>query len=230
MKVSLFFPAYNEEANIEKSVRQAVEVLDKCGLEDYEVIVVNDGSKDRTLEIGEQLAQENPRVRVVSNNPNKGYGGALITGFESAKYPVVMYCGADLQFDLGEIPKFLEHIEGHDAVLGYRAKRNDPFIRRANAFMWGTLVKTVLGFRVKDVDCGFKAYKKDVLEQVSHTSNGAMIDTEVLASFFKKGFKAIEIPVAHFPRVAGSSTGANIKVIVKAFKDLAQLYRQINKA
>ena len=218
--LSIVLPAYNEEANVERAVEQVSAVARQLGM-DYEIILVNDGSADRTGEIGHELEGRIPNYRVVEHYPNRGYGGSLKAGFEAATKELIAFVPADNQFDFGEIAALLEALDGADIVSGYRAKREDPFVRRLNAFGWNTLVSVLFGRLGRDIDCGFKLFRREILGHVTIESNGAMIDTEFLAGAKARGYRIAEVPVTHLPRVGGEATGANFKVIAKAFRDLA---------
>jgi len=225
--LSFFFPAYNEEANVESVVQKAQRILPEIA-QVWEVIPVNDGSKDKTGEIVTRLAAEDPEhVHPVQHEVNRGYGGALISGYAKAKYDLVFFMDGDNQFDLRELTLLIEKVDEGDLILGYRKNRRDPLQRKMNAFLWGTLVKMLFGFRVKDVDCAFKLVKRKVLDRVPLTASGAMISTELLARSHKEGFHFVEVGVTHYPRTAGTQTGANLKVILKAFKELFRLYQKL---
>jgi len=218
--LSIVLPAYNEEANVERAVEQVSRVARQLGM-DYEIILVNDGSADRTGEIGHELEGRIPNYRLVEHYPNRGYGGSLKAGFEAATKELVAFVPADNQFDVGEITLLLEALDGADIVSGYRAKREDHFIRKLNALGWNTLVSVLFGRLCRDIDCGFKLFRREILNHVTIESNGAMIDTEFLAGAKARGYRIAEVPVTHLPRVGGEATGANFKVIAKAFRDLA---------
>ena len=218
--LSIVLPAYNEEANVERAVEQVSRVARELGM-DYEIILVNDGSADRTGEIGHELEGRIPNYRLVEHYPNRGYGGSLKAGFEAATKELIAFVPADNQFDFGEIAALLEALDGADIVSGYRAQREDPFVRKLNAFGWNTLVSVLFGRLCRDIDCGFKLFRREILGHVTIESNGAMIDTEFLAGAKARGYRIAEVPVTHLPRVGGEATGANFKVIAKAFRDLA---------
>ncbi len=224
--LSVFFPAYNEEANVENMVRIAQKVLPELS-EKWEIIPVNDGSKDKTGEIIDRLAKEDPNVRPVHHVKNQGYGGAVISGYNASKYDYVFFTDGDLQFDLREITLLIEKLDEGDLILGYRKNRRDPAMRKLNAFMWGSLVKFLFGFQVRDVDCAFKLMKRKVIDKVQLSAGGAMVSTELLARSNKAGFRFVEVGVTHYPRVAGTQTGANLKVILRAFRELFKLYAKI---
>jgi len=226
--LSVFFPAYNEEPNIEKTVKDAIRVLEKVVLK-YEVIIIDDGSKDKTGEIADKLASENNDIRVIHHNPNKGYGEALKSGFYNAKYDWIAFTDSDGQFDFSELPKLLEKTDEADLVVGYRLNRNDPIVRKVNGWLWTRLNNLLLGINVRDVDCAFKLIKKEVIDSIPRlqSTRGGMISPELLAKAHKKGFKIIEVGVHHYPRRLGEQTGANLKVIIKSFVDLLGLWWKI---
>ena len=224
--ISVFFPCYNEEANVEAMVRKCQGLLPEVA-DKWEIIPVNDGSKDKTGEIIDRLAKEDPNVHPVHHEKNKGYGGAVVSGYNASKYDYVFFTDGDLQFDLREITLLLEKIDEGDLILGYRKNRRDPWHRKLNAFMWGSLVKFLFGFQVRDVDCAFKLIKRKVVDKVQLVAGGAMVSTELLARANKAGFRFVEVGVTHYPRVAGQQTGANLKVILRAFRELFKLYGKI---
>jgi len=226
--ISIFFPCYNEEQNVERVTRDALEVAGRIS-DDYEVIIVNDGSRDKTAEIADRLARENPIVRVIHHEVNKGYGAALQTGFKNAIKELVFYTDGDGQFKIEEITKLLPFIEKYDIVSGYRIKRQDPFIRKLNAFLWRVLVNNLFKLSVSDVDSAFKLYRRKIFDEITLSSQGALIDTEILAKARAKGYTIIEVGVNHYPRLAGEQTGAKFSVILKAFKELFKLRSNIPK-
>jgi glycosyltransferase involved in cell wall biosynthesis len=226
--LSIVLPAYNEEANVESAVEQVSAVAQQLGME-YEIILVNDGSADRTGEIGHELMERVPHFRLVEHHPNRGYGGSLKAGFAAATKDLIAFVPADNQFDFGEIHLLLDALDGADIVSGYRAKREDHFVRKLNALGWNTLVRVLFGYLCHDIDCGFKLFRREVLDHVTIISDGAMIDTELLAGARARGFRIAEVPVTHLPRVGGEATGANFKVVAKAFRDLARFRRRLSR-
>ena len=226
--LSVVLPAYNEEANVERAVEGVSSVAQQLGI-DYEIILVNDGSADRTGEIARELMQRIPNFRLVEHYPNRGYGGALRAGFAAAMGDLIAFVPADNQFDFREISRLLERLDEADIVSGYRAERQDTFIRKLNGFGWNTLVRLLFGYLCRDIDCGFKLFRREVLEHVTLVSDGAMIDTEFLAGARARGFRIAEVPVTHLPRVAGEATGANLKVIAKAFRDLVRFRQRLSR-
>ena len=230
--LSIVLPAYNEEANVERAVEHVATVAQEIGL-DHEIILVNDGSTDRTGEIAHQLMERIPHFRLVEHFPNRGYGGALKAGFTAATGDWIAFTPADNQFDFREITALLAARDDADIVSGYRADRQDSFIRKLNAWGWNMLVRLLFGYLCRDIDCGFKLFRRDILDHVHVISDGAMIDTEFLAGAKARGYRIAEVPVTHLPRTAGEATGANIRVIMRAFRDLVRfrirLWRELRQ-
>lgn len=226
--LSVFFPCYNEEANVERMVQTAQKVLPELA-ERWEIIPVNDGSKDKTGEIIDRLAKADPNVHPVQHEKNKGYGGAVISGYNASKGDYVFFTDGDLQFDLRELTLLIEKLDEGDLILGYRKNRRDPLQRKLNAFMWGSLVKSLFHFKVRDVDCAFKLIKRKVIDKVRLSAEGALVSTELLARANKAGFRFVEVGVTHYPRTAGTQTGAKLSVILKAFRELFKLYGKIKR-
>jgi len=226
--LAVVLPAFNEEANVEKVVRTCVAYLEPR-LPDYELLVVNDGSRDRTGDILRQLQTEFPRLRPLHHTQNRGYGAALRTGFDAASKPFVFYMDGDGQFDIRDLDQLLPLAADEDHIVtGYRIERRDPFIRRLNAKLFGGwLVRVMLGVRVRDLNCAFKLIPKKVLQSIVLESPGALINAELYGRAARKGFGIKEVGVHHYPRAAGVQTGAHLRVIVRAFYDLLRLRRKI---
>ena len=226
--LSVFFPCYNEKESVRPLTEKALSVV--AGIcTDYEIILIDDGSSDGTSEQADQLAEQYPAVRVVHHPQNKGYGAALQSGFRAATKEYVFYTDGDGQFDLAELPKLLPLIQKYDIVSGYRLRRQDNLLRKINAFCWTTLVCFLFNLKLKDIDCAFKLYKRDIFDHIEMHSTGALIDTEILARAQRKGYTIAQTGVHHYPRLAGQQTGASIKVILRAFKELFQLRKEILK-
>ncbi len=222
LSLSLFFPAYNEEKNIAESVRAAKKVLEQVA-GTYEIIIVNDGSSDRTGDRADALSLKDPHVRVI-HQENQGYGGAVWAGIQRARYDYIFFTDADLQFDLAELPKLLAYIPEHPVVLGYRAKRRDPFMRLVNAYGWNKLNRIFFGLRVKDIDCAFKLLRRDLVQSLPTPSKSAMMSAEILIRLQRRGILFKEVPVTHLPRTAGSPTGAKPAVIAQALRAMWNLF------
>ena len=224
--ISVFLPSHNEEANVERVVRGYLEALPPLA-DNYEVIVVDDGSGDRTGPIADALARENPHVKVVHHEHNRGYGGAVISGIRAATQPYVVLADGDGQFDAKEVARLTEFVPEYDVVAGKRIRRADPLMRRINGKAWTTLVRIVLGIGISDIDCGFKLFKREFLEGMELRAHGAMISTELMARVAGRGAKVKEVGVTHLPRQAGEQSGANLKVIARAFRELFTLYGEL---
>ena len=223
-------PAYNEEANVAAAVEEVSSVAHTLGV-DYEIILVNDGSRDRTGEIARaELAPRIPNFRLVEHFPNRGYGGALKAGFAAATKDLIVFTAADQQFNFIEINLLTAKLTPDmTLVSGWRVKRQDPLIRRLNGLGWNTVVRILFGRTIHDIDCGFKVFRREALNHIHIESNGAMIDTELLAELKARGFNMTDVPVTHLPRTAGSPTGANFKVIFRAFRDLFKFRLRLSR-
>jgi glycosyltransferase involved in cell wall biosynthesis len=221
--LTIVLPAYNEEANVAAAI-DAARAAGERFADDVEVIVVDDGSHDATAERAIAAAGGDGRVRLLRHEKNRGYGGAVKTGLKAAKQPYVFFTDSDLQFDLGQIGELIPHLDEAPVVVGYRANRQDPWVRKLNAQAWGTLQRLVFGIRVRDIDCAFKIFRREVVAEMPMRSDGAFISTEILARAMAAGHRIVEIPVRHYPRRAGAPTGANPAVILKAFREMAELW------
>ena len=224
--VSAFFPCHNEQESVEQMTKKTLEVLAKIS-DDYEVIIVNDGSCDQTGEIADRLAGESQHVKVVHHQVNRGYGGALQSGFRAATKKWVFYTDGDGQFDINELPGLIDLTEKYDVITCYRIKRSDPLLRKLNAWAWGRLVRFMFDLPIKDIDCAFKLYRREIFDKIKMKSQGALIDTEILARAKRAGYTMTQRGVHHYPRTVGQQSGANIKVILRAFKELFKLRRDI---
>jgi glycosyltransferase involved in cell wall biosynthesis len=225
VSLSIFFPAFNEDENIIPSIEKAIEVAEHSPfIDDYEIIVVNDGSKDGTKKIVTDYTETHSQVRLITHAHNRGYGAALITGLQSAEKEYVFFTDADLQFDLTEINSLLIQVTAGDLVIGYRAPRRDPFMRILNAAGWNTLNRLLFGLKVRDIDCAFKLFPTKLVQKQTYVAMGAMTSAEILIRLTRSGASVKEVPVSHFPRVAGSPTGAKLSVILRAFREMIQLY------
>jgi glycosyltransferase involved in cell wall biosynthesis len=221
--ISLFYPLYNEEGNVEEAVRRALTVLPRFA-DQFEVILVDDGSRDRTGALADRLAELDPRVRVVHHPSNRGYGAALRSGIRASGHEWIFYTDGDNQFDLEEIALLLPLRNDHEIVTGYRMDRRDPWSRKLNAWVFNQAVRVLFRLSLRDVDCAFKLYRSSIFEGMELKSDGAMIDVEILARARRRGARIAEIGVHHFPRTVGSQTGAKLSVIVRAFRELLRLW------
>jgi glycosyltransferase involved in cell wall biosynthesis len=194
--------------------------------------VINDGSKDNTAQIVEELEKEDKRIKLINHDHNRGYGASFKTGFYSAKYPWIAFTDSDGQFDFLEIVNFIntQKQTNADLVIGYYKKRQVSFSRILTSKMWEFVVFVLFGLLVKDIDCGFKLVSKKVIDKLPklESERGAFISSEFLIKVKKSGFKMVEIPVTHFPRKTGKGTGRDLLVILKSFIDLFRLWKRLN--
>ena len=220
--LSYFFPAHDEEANLEGLVQEALAALPALA-ERFEIIAVDDGSKDRTPGIADALAAANPDVvRVVHHPTNLGYGAALRSGFRAARYELVAFTDGDRQFrvvDLGRLTARLTASDAPDAVVGFRIRRADPPIRTVYARLYKLATRVLFGLRIRDVDCACKLFRREGLSGVRVESGGAFFSAELLIKVRAAGRKVVEVGVEHYPRTAGSPTGAKPSVVWRAVKD-----------
>jgi glycosyltransferase involved in cell wall biosynthesis len=226
--LSVVLPAHNEEENLANAVREAIAAAEQVSRR-QEIVVVDDGSQDATAELAEALAAMDSRVRLVRHERNRGYGCAVRSGIAAARMEWVLLTDADLQFDLSQLTEFVPHTADAELVVGYRATRNDPLIRRLNADGWNALVHLLFRLPVHDVDAAFKLIRRDTLEGLGLISTGAAIDTELLAKASRNGARIVELPVMHRPRVAGESSGADLHVIVRAFREIFRVWRSTHE-
>ena len=219
---------YNEQGNIEHAVTSALAVLADV-TDRYEVIVVNDGSRDRTGAVADRLAAANPNVRAVHHAENRGYGAAVRSGLAAAQYPLVVLADGDNQFDLGELAVLLRGLGTSDIVSGYRIARRDPAMRRLYAFVYNRVARVLFGIPLRDVNCGFKVYRRALVERLlpQLRSTGALINVEILARARKLGATVTEVGVHHFARETGQPTGGNPAVIVRAAREMMELWREL---
>lgn len=221
--LSVVLPAYNEEKNIRLAVEKISDFLEKRKI-DFEIIAVNDGSKDKTAEILKACGNRRKNLSIITHPRNFGYGAALRSGFGKARGDLIFFTDSDLQFAIEDLPVFLEEIKKYDFVVGYRKKRKDPFPRVLSARIFKMVSRLFFGVKVNDIDCAFKIFKKEVIKNLSLDSSGALINLEIFAKAKEKGYKFKEIPVRHFPREGGEQTGGNIGVILKALAGFFPLW------
>ncbi len=229
-ELSVFFPAYNEERNIKQTILEAIFVLREITPK-WEILVINDGSTDKTGEIIEDLIKKHPEIRMVSHKPNRGYGAALKAGLYGCQYKWIAFTDADGQFNFKGIYHFIDTAqrEKADLVIGYRFKRQDSIVRLFIAFL--LKIWNFVFYRIwyKDADCGFKLIKKEVIDEIPKLqTESAITETEFLIQAKKAGFKIMEIGVKHYPRIGGKSTGGDPKVIWKAAKESFKLWKVLH--
>jgi glycosyltransferase involved in cell wall biosynthesis len=221
-RLSYFFPAHNEEANVRELVAEALESLPLLA-EAFEIIVVDDGSRDATGAIADELVAANPDVvRAVHHPTNLGYGAALLSGFRAARHELVAFTDGDRQFrvaDLGRLTARLAEADHPDVVVGYRIKRADPLIRTIYAKIYRLANRVWFGLSVRDVDCACKLFRREALTGIAVESGGAFLSAELLIKLRAAGRSVVEVGVPHHPRTAGSPTGAKPSVIFRAVRD-----------
>jgi glycosyltransferase involved in cell wall biosynthesis len=224
-RLTFFFPAYNEQENIARTVELALSQIGPL-VPSIEVLAIDDGSTDQTLALADALAAADPRVRV-HHQPNRGYGGAIKAGFEEARGELICFSDGDLQFDLREMSRLLERLADErkpvDAVIGFRIKRRDPFHRIFIAKTYNAIVSVAFGLRVRDIDCAMKLFRREVFDGLRLDAEGPFLSAELLIKLRARGVRMAQIGVNHFPRTAGTNTGASFKKILRTFRDLAVL-------
>ena len=229
--ISLFFPAWNEEDYVERAVTRALDVLPQL-TDDFEIIVVNDASTDRTQEIAEELATKIPQLRVITHPVNLKLGGAMRTGLAASTKDIVVYSDIDLPWDLRELERALhlmEYLEA-DMICAFRFDRTSEGPKRIlYSFVYNLLIRSLFDINIKDVNFSFKVMHRRVLESVELKSLGSFIDAELVVKAIRKGFRVFQMGVDYFPRTRGVSTLASPSVIVKMMKELATLYPETLK-
>lgn len=221
--IAVALPAYNEELSLPRTVPRVVTELRKVA-DDFEVVVVDDGSSDRTADVVRELSAQYPEVRLVQHPVNLGYGAAVWTGITSGQKEFVFFTDADGQFDIGQLARFMPFTGEYDLIIGYRAPRRDPPMRLVNALGWKLFVTLLFGYVARDIDCAFKLFRRDILDRVYVESRGAAFSAEFLVKARDKGFRVKELPVSHLPREAGSATGNRPDVILRAFKEMTAFW------
>ena len=222
--ISSILPVYNEEGNVEKVIKElSFFFYNSDKFNDYEIIVVDDGSKDKTGRILERLSRKIPNLKIITHSKNRGYGQALISGFTAGRFSFCFFMDADGQFDIRDLDKLFFYISQYDIVIGYRERRRDPAYRIALGKVYTLLIFLLFGLKVKDINCGFKLFKREVLDVGNVTCGGGAYYAEFLIKAKNKGCKIKEVSVKHFSRLKGRQTGANPKVVFNAVVDLVRL-------
>lgn len=227
--LSVFFPAYYDEGNIGKVVDKAVEVVESLGLKDYEIIIIEDGSPDRTGEVADALAEKYEKVRVIHHEKNMGYGATLRDGFMSSKMEYVFYSDGDNQFDLEDLRKFMALIPFTDIVVGYRKQKQYSLYRKFTSLCYNYLLRLLFDIHYWDIDCAFKLFKADLFKKIQINSIDAFIDAEIMLKAKLLGYSSTELGVIHLPRVDGISTGARPSVILRTFREIYEYRKEYKR-
>jgi len=222
--LSVFFPAYNDSGTIASMVIGAVQAAAEL-TPDYEVIVVNDGSVDATPAIIDELARTYPRVRVIHHAQNRGYGGALQTGFRSATKELIFYTDGDAQYDPAELAALWARLTPEaDLVNGYKISRSDPLHRVIIGRVYHHIVSQMFGLTVRDVDCDFRLMRRAIFERINLEKTSGVICLEMMKKIEDAGFRIVEVPVHHYHRAFGKSQFFNFRRIVKTGVDVLRLW------
>lgn len=203
--ISVVLPAYDEEDCIAEAVQACLDYL-PTAFASWEVLVVDDGSTDRTAEIVDGLSVDQPGLKLIRHGANKGYGRAIATGFEAATGDLVFFTDADCQFDIRELSHSLPLLEDADVVFGFRVYRYDSVLRCILSWTYNQIVRVLFLVKVRDVDCSFKLFKRSVVERLRLETSDFFIDTEMVARVSRMGARSVEQGVRHYPRKAGRTT------------------------
>lgn len=229
-ELSVFYPAYNEAGRVGNTINKTFDKLPKIAKK-FEVLIVNDGSKDETAVEVIELQKKYKDLIMETHSPNKGYGEALKTGFYKTRYNWIVFTDVDGQFEFDEVSDFIkvQSKTSADLVIGYYRKREVPLFRKINTFIWQKIVFLLFGLNVRDIDCAFKLINRKVINEIGilESGRGAFISSELLIKARAKKFKIVEIPVTHYPRIGGKGTGANLDVIIQSFVDLFKLWAKL---
>lgn len=225
--ISVVLPAFNEEANLWSTVNDAIAALDRIGAS-FEIIIVDDGSRDGTAEVCRKLRALHRSIMLIRHPSNRGYGAALRSGFGAARHELVFFTDADGQFRFDELPLFLSCIESVNAVIGYRVDRRDPWHRKVISRVGNWFARTFLAIRARDINCAYKVLKRESLRKLPLRCEGVMISTELLALAGRAGWKLCELPVSHYPRHLGKQTGARPLVMWRVILEFWQTFRTLN--
>src|SRR5688572_7178482 len=224
ISVTAFFPAYNDGQTIERIVRMAAEEL-RGVTEDFEVLVVNDGSQDDTAAVLDRLCAELPFLRVIHHARNLGYGAALISGFTNARKDWIFYTDGDGQYDVREVHNLLAHVGASiDLVNGYKIKRSDPWYRVIIGNMYRRAMRFAFQLSIRDVDCDFRLFRRSIFDKITLESQSGVICVEMARKFDQAGFRMVEIPVSHYPRMHGSSEFFRFRHLAHTFRGLFKIW------
>ncbi|MCD6335110.1 MAG: glycosyltransferase family 2 protein [Candidatus Latescibacteria bacterium] len=224
LSISVFFPCYNDKGTIASMVIESILTLRPL-TEDFEVIVIDDGSSDTSREILKELQRVYPQVNLVFHEQNRGYGGALKSGFATAKHEWIFYTDGDGQYNVRELPELLEKMaDGIDVVNGFKIKRSDPLHRIVIGKIYHHITKRVFGLPIRDVDCDFRLMRRAIFDQIELESNSGVICVEMIKKIHEAGFRFAEVPVHHYFRTSGKSQFFNFRRIFKVARGLLSLW------
>jgi len=228
-ELSVFYPCYNEEKNIKNTVSKTIPTLIKIAKR-WELILINDGSKDNTGKVLEEIKKQYSKedIKIITHNPNRGYGGALKSGLYNSKYQWIAFTDSDGQFDFAEITNLINKQQetNADLVAGYYIARQVSKMAIFTSKIWELIIFILFGLKVTDIDCAFKLINKKIIDTIPklESKNGAFISSEFLIKTKKAGFKIVEVGVHHYPRTEGKATGRSLKVIFNSFSDLFKFW------
>lgn len=224
LSISVFFPCYNDAGSIGLLVRDAHQILKRI-TDNFEILVVDDGSRDESRRLLQILAEEFPRLRVILHKKNRGYGGALKSGFLNAKKEWVFYTDGDGQYDVKEITRLIDKISSRvDIIQGYKIKRSDPYYRVVIGRTYHSFSKMMFGLKIRDVDCDFRLIRRDAINSIELTYNSGVICVEMIKKLQDRGYRFVEVGVSHFPRLYGHSQFFNYKRIIKTLVEMTKLF------
>ncbi len=222
--LSIILPVYNESQTITETIQQCVDYMKQQSvIDEYEFLVVNDGSTDASLKILNDLSAAHPSLKVLSHTSNQGYGAALITGIQAAQYERILLMDADGQIKLGSLSDAWPYVNDYDIVSGYRARRMDSAYRRFLGKTYTAFVRLIFGVKSRDINCGFKIFKRKFLDVAGINTHAGAFYTHVFINAQKMGARIREVPIQHFPRAQGHSTGADFNVVTTAMSDVIKL-------
>ena len=222
--LSFFCPAYNDAENLPILIAKVDRLLKEL-CSSYEIVVIDDASPDDTGKVADTLAKKYPQVTVVHHKKNKGYGGALLSGFRHAKkYPYVFYTDGDSQYDVAMIKKMLPFIDKYAAVVGYRSIRELSWQRKVQSIVYNRFIRLLFAVKSKDINCAIRLIKRSMMNKLNLSSTSAFLPAEMLIQLHKQGAKVKEIEVVHYPRMHGKASGGKLSVILPTFWDMCKYY------